>query len=120
MFRALIIVLEVAVLIMLLRTSFVQYWLSDIQVTVAGWITTVSEMPEQHELSLLRDRLEPQIGNMSDSQKDYLDSILKNRLSLQQFYRLYCIKGDLNPFIYGSNLQQVCTAARQSSLLNID
>jgi len=118
MFRALIIVLEVAVLIMLLRTSFVQYWLSDVQAAVSGWITVVAEMPEQHELSLLKDRLQPQIQNMTESQKTYLDSILASRLSLQQFYRLYCIKGDLNPFIYGPTLQTVCTAARQSSLLN--
>lgn len=105
---------------MLLRTSFVQYWLSDIQVTVTGWITAVAEMPEQHELSLLKERLAPQIQNMSTAQQDYLDSVLKNRLSLQQFYQLYCVRGDLNPFIYGNNLQLLCNASRQSSLLTVN
>lgn len=118
MFRALIVVLEVAVLIMLLRTSFVQYWLSDIQMTVSGWITAVAEIPEQTELARLKDRINPHVTSMSESQRQYLDTILENRASLQQFNRLYCIKGDLNPYIYGETLRAICNAARQSSLLN--
>jgi hypothetical protein len=118
MFKALIIVLEVALLIMLLRTSFVQYWLNDVQSNVAGWIEFVAEIPEQHELSTVKDKLQQPRENMSTSQQAYLDSILVDRLSLQKFYRLYCVKGDFNPFIYGANLQAVCSASRHSSLVH--
>ena len=120
MLKALIIVLEVALLIMLLRTSFVQYWLNDVQSSVAGWIEFVAEIPEQHELSAVKDKLQRQRENMSTSQQAYLDSILVNRLSLQKFYRLYCVKGDLNPFIFGANLRAVCNASRHSGLVHSD
>ena len=83
MLRAFVVFLEVALLVILLRTSFVQYWLSDIQTTVSGWMISISEIPERQELGRMRDDLYPEITDMSESQIKYLDSILQNKASLK-------------------------------------
>jgi hypothetical protein len=117
MLRAFVVFIEVAALVILLRTSFVQYWLSDIQTSVSGWMISISEIPERQELGRMRDDLYPEITDMSESQIKYLDSILQNKASLKRFYKLYCINGDINPFVYGTALQQVCNTAQQSGLI---
>ena len=94
-----------------------QYWLSDMQATLSDWMVAVSELPDQHELSKLDDKIRPVMGGMSDTQRTYFDSVIKNRNSIQQFNRKYCVDGDMNPFIYGTSLRMVCREIQSSPLL---
>ena len=118
MFKALVVFLEVAILVMVLQTSFMQYWLSDIQDTVTGWIETMAKMPEKKEISRLEERIRPYVAGLTSQQNRYLDDVLKDRLSVQHFHRLYCVNGDLNPFIYGATLRLICGEIKASSLLD--
>ena len=118
MFKALVVFLEVAVLGMVLQTSFMQYWLSDIQDTVTGWIETMAQIPEQQEISRLEERIQPYIAGLSGQQHSYLNDVLKSKMSVKHFHRLYCVNGDMNPFIYGATLRLICREIKSSSLLD--
>ena len=117
MLRGFIVFIEIALLIILLRSSFVQYWLSDAQRTVSEWITHIATMPERQELEDLRDSLAPQIAGMTDNQVAYLDNMLKDKASLLHFHRLYCQQQEINPYIFGSTRTIVCQRIESSQIL---
>ena len=108
MWRALVIFIEVVILVVVLRTSFVQYFLSDIQQTVTGWIETVIEIPEQQALSSLREKYFYNNMSLQPHQMDYVLDITESKEKLESFRQFYCVKKDKNPFIYGQNLVRLC------------
>jgi len=109
MFRLFIIFLEVFALVAILRSPFMQYWFSDIQNSVADWMTELSELAEQQELGELRNVIAPHMQNMNEYQKDYLDDITSSKYKVGHFHQLYCEAGDKNPFIYGASLRYFCS-----------
>ena len=108
MWRALVIFIEVVILVVVLRTSFVQYFLSDIQQTVTGWIEVVIDIPEQQALSSLREKYFYNNMSLQPHQMDYVLDITESKEKLESFRQFYCIKKDKNPFIYGQNLVRLC------------
>lgn len=118
MFRGLIILVEIVVLVVVLRSSFVQYLFSDIQKDISNWLIELSELPDKAELSALRGKVEPNIQAMKGFQKDYLNGVMDNRDSVNHFYQLYCVKGDKNPYIYGATLRYFCNEIQATKLLN--
>jgi histidinol dehydrogenase len=110
MFRFLIVLVEIAVLVMLLRTSFVQYMLEDIQQDVTEIFTEISLKFEQTQLNDLRLSLQPQMAYMRDFQKDYIMKITSSKANLKQFHSAYCDKKEVNPYVNGANLSIVCHA----------
>jgi hypothetical protein len=108
MWRAFVIFIEIVILVIVLRTSFVQYFLSDIQRTVSGWIESVVDIPEQQSLSTLREKFFYNNMLLQPHQTDYVLDITENREKLESFRQFYCIKNDKNPFIYGQNLRRLC------------
>ena len=118
MLRAFIILLEIVVLVMVLRSPFVQYFFSDIQQSLTDWMTELSMMEEKHELEELRASITPYLSDMREYQKDYVDEIIGDKAKLKSFHRLYCVAGDKNPYIYGVNLRYICSAIQRSRLLN--
>lgn len=108
MWRAFVIFIEVVILVIVLRTSFVQYFLSDIQQTVSGWIESVVDIPEQQALSTLRDKFFYNNMSLQAHQVDYVLDITESREKLESFRQFYCVKKDKNPFIYGPNLNRLC------------
>ncbi|WP_124748980.1 hypothetical protein [Alteromonas facilis] len=117
MFKAFVVFIEVVLLVMILRTPFMQYWLSDMQATASDWMTTIAEIPDKQEIGQLYNSIQPAVGGMSDRQRGYLDDVMQNRQSVEQFHRKYCVDGDMNPFIYGTSLRVVCREMTQSPLL---
>lgn len=108
MWRTFVIFIEVLILVVVLRTTFVQYFLSDIQQTVSGWIESVVDIPEQQALSVLRERFFYNNMLLQPHQTDYVLDITESRKKLEAFRQFYCIKKDKNPFIYGHNLIRLC------------
>lgn len=117
MTRLFIIFFEIIVLVMLLRTSFVQYFLNDIQQQVSGWMTEISTVVEKRELAELREIISPFTSQMRDYQKDYVVEITSERIRLLSFHQHYCVSGDKNPYVFGTNLQNICTAIKQTKIL---
>lgn len=118
MFRTFIVLLEIVVLVMVLRSPFVQYFFSDIQQSLTDWMTNLSMMEEKHKLEELRDAIAPYTSDMREYQKDYVLGITDNKESLKSFHRQYCVDGDKNPYIYGVNLRYICAAIQRSPLLS--
>lgn len=120
MFRFLIVLVEIAVLVMLLRTSFVQYMLEDIQRDVTEVFTDISAKFEQTQLEGLRQSLQPQMAYMRDFQKDYIMQITSSKSNLQQFHHAYCAKKEINPYVNGANLNIVCHAISNAKVVDTE
>lgn len=117
MTRPVVLIIEVLVLLALLRTPFVQYFLADTQESVSQWMLEVSSYVENQKMDEFKQQLHPLSVNMQDYQKSYLDQITNSRGELTQFNRAYCIEGDKNPYIYGTSLRLLCQQIDQSGLL---
>ena len=117
MARTFIIFLEIAILVMALRSSFVQYFFIDVQEHLSDWMIEVSQVAERRELNELRETYASRVTNLSEYQQEYVEEITSGKGKLSNFFLLYCEKGDKNPFIYGANLQILCSNIQNTRLL---
>ncbi|WP_026376314.1 hypothetical protein [Aestuariibacter salexigens] len=117
MFKTVIIFLEIAALVVVLRTPFAEYLLGDLQDSASEWMMEVSMVVERQELAELRDTVTPHLQNMRDDQKRYFDDVTSNKGRLKNFYKSYCVEGDGNPFIYGASLRMLCSEVRRSNII---
>lgn len=115
--RGFILILEIAALIVILQSSFVQYFLSDAQDSVTEWLITLANYQENRELESLRSNTQVAFSALNKGQKDYLFDVTANRDNVQRFHRLYCIEGDKNPYVYGSTLSYFCSEISRSKVL---
>lgn len=118
MFRYLIVVAEVIALVFILRTSFVQYFLADIQQTVTHWLTEMAEYPERAELKSINEELRPQLSMMRPYQQEYLTQVLSSKAQLVTFNAHYCVQQEKNPYVSGASLSIVCSTIQNSSLVD--
>ncbi|MGJ8679324.1 hypothetical protein [Paraglaciecola sp.] len=117
MFKFFIITFEILALVMVLRTSFVQFWLSDLQSSTADWMLELSMVIDNQQLEKLRNEIAPHTQNLNGYQRDYLRQITENKAGLDSFNQFYCQNGDKNPFIYGASLQYVCSEIGRAGIL---
>jgi hypothetical protein len=96
------------ILVVVLRTSFVQYFLSDLQDTVSGWIEAFVEIPEQQSLASLREKFFYNNMALQPHQTDYIIGVTSSKEETLEFKALYCDGNDKNPFLYGTNLIRFC------------
>lgn len=115
--RALILLAEIALLIVILRLSFVQDVLTHAQQRVSSWIGYVDALPEQRALSQLRDNIDTLYVTLRPYQQHYLDEMLSSRHHVQHFYTTYCHSDDKNPFLFGASRAFMCTEIEKSDLL---
>ena len=123
MFRFLMVLVEIAALVMLLQTSFVQYMLEDIQHGVTDVFTEISLKFEQTQLNEVRQSLQPQMADMRDFQKEYIIQITSSKANLKQFHNAYCDRKNINPYVNGANLSVVCHVIVKANVVdttNID
>jgi hypothetical protein len=117
MSRFFIISFEILALIALLRSPFIHYWFNDIQSEVADWMLDLSLIAERKELSNFRELIASHAENLTESQRDYLNTITQSKISMSHFNTLYCESNDKNPYFYGANLRYVCTEISRSRVL---
>ena len=113
--RTIVLILEIALLVVVLRSAFVQYWLSDIQNDLSDWMTDLATMAEREALGDLQERIRPFIANLSDYQREYVMDMTSSRSKLEHFQRYYCIEKDKNPYVYGATLIYLCSEIRKVS-----
>ncbi|TDF36567.1 hypothetical protein EYS14_17740 [Alteromonadaceae bacterium M269] len=116
--KNLIILAEILVLFVFLRSDFAAYFLDDLRAATADKIEAIATMPERRELQKLRDSIRPHIANMNDAQKSYLEDVTENKDKLNRFYYLYCVNKDLNPYVYGANLVYFCGEVSRMGLVS--
>ncbi|WP_438863364.1 hypothetical protein [Neptunicella sp.] len=112
--KTFIIIIEVALLFLVLRSSFVQYLLSDMHHTLSNWMTEISQIQSRQTLDQLRGNMSMDTQNFNEMQLDYFNKVTYSPEQVLRFENLYCIKKDKNPFIYGPTLHHFC---EQISLL---
>ena len=117
MARTFIIFIEIAILVMALRSSVVQYFFIDMQESLSDWMIEISQVAERHELNELRETFVSNVTNLSEYQQEYVEEITSDKAKLSQFFVLYCEKGDKNPFVYGQNLHILCRNIQSTRLL---
>ncbi|ALS96961.1 hypothetical protein [Lacimicrobium alkaliphilum] len=111
--RTVVLLLEIASLLVILRSSFAQYLLTDMQHSLSGWIAHVAEMGERKVLSDLQKRISPYIANLNEYQHDYIMDITSSRGKIEHFQRYYCQTDDKNPYVYGNTRIYLCSEIRK-------
>ena len=117
MLRFIVVTFEILALIIILRSAFVQFWLSDIQTSASQWIHNISMMIDNQQLVKFRNEISAQVQNLTEPQTKYLHKITSKKAELNSFNLHYCRAGDKNPFIYGLNLQLVCGEISRNGIL---
>lgn len=115
--RAFILIIEAAVVVALLSTSYAQYLLGDVQSTVSGWFEQASNYAENQQLAGLRDELAPHLSAMNEQQMAYMQELTSDKERMRVFSASYCRGEDINPYVYGDTLTVVCQHFMASELL---
>ncbi|MDF2179057.1 hypothetical protein P2G88_12425 [Aliiglaciecola sp. CAU 1673] len=112
--RFVVLILEIAFLVVVLRSPFVQYWFSDMQNSLSDLMLEIALAGERQMLSGLREKVAPHIANLKDYQKAYIDDVMSSRAKLEQFNLRYCQAGDKNPYVYGNTLTYLCSEIKST------
>lgn len=118
MLRFIVVTFEVLALIMILRSAFVQFWLSDVQTTTSQWMLDISMTIDNQQLASFRKGISAHMQDLTEPQTEYLHRITSTKTALKTFNHHYCRAGDKNPFIYGSNLRYVCGEISRKGILD--
>jgi len=117
MLRYVLVTFEILALIMILRSAFVQFWLSDMQTTTSQWMHGISMTIDNQQLAKFRNEMSAHFQDLNQSQTKYLYKITSTKTALKHFNQHYCRAGDKNPYIYGSNLRLVCGEISRKGIL---
>lgn len=117
MLRFFVIVAEIILLVLVLRSPFAQYLFEDVQNSISDWLAEMATMPERNELEALRESVVMQIGPLKPYQQTYLQEITVDKASLRRFSGVYCDGDDINPNFTGTKRAQLCLIIKQSSVL---
>lgn len=112
--KTIIVLIEIAILLVVLRSSFAQYVLQDMQRTVSGWFSYVAQTQERNQLEAVRNVLLQGPNELNEHQRAYLHKITADQEALRHFYGLYCRTDDINPYIYGAARFTLCRKIDQT------
>ncbi len=115
--KAIIIIIQIVILIIFLRSSYAQHLFGDMALRVVSWYETVVEVPERSKIIALRDRFMRNNMSLSPHQFDYVIEVTDSAEKITRFHRIYCIEKDKNPYIFGKNLTKLCLDIEASELL---
>ena len=119
MLRFFIIAAEIIVLVIVLRSPFVQYLFEDIQNSLSEWLVSIATLQEREELRSLQDKINIQLSPLKPYQQTYVQQITADSASVKRFYHTYCEKDDINPNFTGTKRVQLCLIIKQSSVMQV-
>lgn len=115
--KAILIIIQVLLLILFLRSDFAQHFFGGVAVVVVDWYETVVEVPERRKIMTLRDKFMRNNMALASHQVDYVIEVTDSQESINEFYGQYCLSDDKNPYMYGANLKKFCADIATSDLL---
>lgn len=118
--KTIIIIIQILILIIFLRSSFAQHFFGDLADTLVDWYDSVVEVPERSKIVALRDRFMRNNMSLQPYQVDYILQVTDSVEEIDRFYDLYCVHDDKNPYIFGDNLAKLCKDIKGSELLTSD
>lgn len=119
MLRFVVVTFEILALVMILRSAFVQFWLSDVQSNTSEWMHGISMTIDNQQLAKFRNQISDNVRDLSEPQTEYLHRITSTKTELNKFNLHYCHAGDKNPYIYGTNLHYVCGEISRKGILKV-
>jgi hypothetical protein len=117
MLRFFIIAAEIIVLILVLRSPFVQYLFEDIQNTVSDWLVSIATAAERESLTNLQEDISGKLSPLKPYQQSYIQQITADSASVKRFYHTYCENDDINPNFSGTKRAQLCLIIKQSPFI---
>lgn len=115
--KAIIVIIQILLIVLFLRSEFAQHFFGGVAVIVVDWYETVVEVPERRKIMTLRDRFMRNNMALRPHQVDYVIGVTDSAETIAEFYTLYCVKKDKNPYMFGANLKKFCADIRTSDLL---
>ncbi|MDT0593388.1 hypothetical protein [Glaciecola petra] len=115
--KTIVLIIQIILLVLFLRSSFAQHFFGDAAKQVLTWFESVSSLPERQQIMTLRDTFMRNNMSLKPHQVDYVIEVTETVESINKFYQLYCVKDDKNPYIYGANLKKFCNDIADSELL---
>ena len=112
--KTFIILVEMAILYMVLRSPLTHYLFGGVHDTLSDWMLTVAEMPKQETLAEIRRSVDPDTNSFNERQLQYFRGVTSNSGEAIRFHTSYCVNGDKNPFIYGNTLYKLCHALNRN------
>ncbi|APD85114.1 hypothetical protein BM527_02860 [Alteromonas sp. Mex14] len=119
MLRFFIIAAEIIVLILVLRSPFVQYLFEDIQNTVSDWLVSIATAAERESLTNLQEDINGKLSPLKPYQQSYIQQITADSASVKRFYNTYCENDDINPNFSGTKRAQLCLIIKQSPVMQV-
>lgn len=116
--KAFIIIIQIVILIVVLRSDVAKHFFGDTAQTIVGWYETIVEVPERSKIIALRDKFMRNNMALKPHQVDYIIEVTDSSEAIDRFYLLYCIQRDKNPYIFGDNLVELCRQINISELLS--
>lgn len=115
--KTILIIVQIAIVVLLLQTSYAKTFFAELASTVSNWYESIVEVPERSKIVKLRDRFMRNNMSLKPYQTDYVIEVTDSAEKINQFYKLYCVKKDANPYIFGPNLAKFCLDIERSELL---
>ena len=119
MLRFFIIAAEIIVLILVLRSPFIQYLFEDIQNTVSDWLVSIATAAERESLTNLQEDINGKLSPLKPYQQSYIQQITADSASVKRFYHTYCENDDINPNFSGTKRAQLCLIIKQSPVMQV-
>jgi len=119
MLRFIVVTLEILALVMILRSEFVQFWLSDMQTNTSQWMHGISMTIDNQQLAKFRNQIADHLEDLTEPQTEYLFKITSTKTELNKFNQYYCHAGDKNPYLYGTRLHYVCGEISSKGILKV-
>lgn len=115
--KTIVLIIQIILLVLFLRSSFAQHFFGDTAKQVLTWFDSVSTLPERQKIMTLRDTFMRNNMSLKPHQVDYVIEVTETAESISRFYQLYCVKDDKNPYMFGANLKKFCSDIANSELL---
>ena len=119
MLRFFFIAAEIIVLILVLRSPFVQYLFEDIQNTVSDWLVSIATAAERESLTNLQEDINGKLSPLKPYQQGYIQQITADAASVKRFHSTYCENDDINPNFSGTKRAQLCLIIEQSPVMQV-
>ena len=79
MLRLIVVTFEILALVMILRSGFVQFWLSDIQTKTTQWMHGISMTVDNQQLAKFRNEISAHVQDLTEPQTEYLNKITSTK-----------------------------------------
>lgn len=115
--KYLLFLLKVAFVLLVLRFLWAGDWFNYAATEIKSFYTRVVGTPEFRMLKELRQDFLHKNFALQDYQVDYVLEVTRSVEDLKKFHMRFCVEKQINPIIYGNQLNKFCTLINQTELL---